>query len=123
MIKATLKITSAIFTTCLFATSSYAAPVSLSEAQMDTVAGGAFVCPVIKSAGVLNAGNGAPDVTAIGDTGYYTVITATGLKVPERATNGGGSGFPSGDASTFSAPGDTGYTAIWNIEGHSGVNQ
>jgi hypothetical protein len=122
MNKAMIKITSVAFTACMFATSAYAAPVTLNDDQMDSVAGGAFVCPVIKTDGVLNASNGAPDTTAIGDTGYYTVVTATGLKVPAGATNGDGDGFPSGDATTFSAPGDTDYTAIWNITGHSGVN-
>lgn len=104
MIKATIKITSAVFTTCLLATSAYAAPVSLSEAQMDSVSGGAFVCPVISTDAVLNG----PGVQIAG--GDYSIVGPT-ITVPVHATNDNGAGSPGG---AHASPGDTSYTAIWN---------
>jgi hypothetical protein len=110
MIKTTIKITSAVFASCLLATGAYAAPVSLSDAQMDSVAAGGvervdgFVCPVITTEAVLNSPNGM----AIGE-GHYTII-GPDVSVPMHATNGNGSGTPGGP---HSQPGDTDYTAIW----------
>lgn len=91
-------------TSLLLASGANAAPVSLSLEQMDTVTGGAFVCPVISTDAVLNAKNG------IEINGAYSILGPT-VNVPVGATNGDGSGAPSGP---FSSPGDTDYTAIWN---------
>lgn len=91
-------------TTLLIASGSHAAPVALSLDQMDTVAGGAFVCPVISTDAVLNAKNG------VEINGAYSVVGPT-VSVPVHATNGNGAGSPGG---SFSSPGDTDYTAIWN---------
>jgi hypothetical protein len=82
-----------------------AAPLSLSTAQMDTVAGGAFVCPVIKTEAVfLHAKNG------IQINGAYSILGPV-ISVPVHATNDNGAGSPGG---TFASPGDTSYTAIWD---------
>lgn len=110
MTKATVKITLAVITGCLLASGAYAAPVSLSDAQMDSVAAGGvesvdgFVCPVITTAAVLNSPNGA----AIGE-GHFTIL-GPDVSVPLHATNGDGAGTPGGP---HSQPGDTNYTAIW----------
>ena len=90
--------------TLLLASGANAAPVALSLDQMDTVAGGAFVCPVISTDAVLNAKNG------VQINGAYSVVGPT-ISVPVHATNGDGAGSPGG---SFSSPGDTDYTAIWN---------
>ena len=90
--------------TFLLAPSVYAAPVSLTSDQMDTVAGGAFVCPVISTDAVLNAKNG------ITINGAYSIL-GPDVSVPVHATNDNGAGSPGG---TFASPGDTTYTAIWN---------
>ena len=90
--------------TLMLASGANAAPVSLSLDQMDTVSGGAFVCPVISTDAVLNAKNG------IQINGAYSIIGPT-VSVPVGATNGDGAGSPGGP---FSSPGDTNYTAIWN---------
>jgi len=113
MIKATMKITLGLFTGCLFASAAYAAPVSLSDAQMDSVAAGGmmseagFVCPVITTDGVLNS----PKGMELGIEGFYTIGGPT-VTVPVHATNGDGAGSPGGP---FSQPGDTNYTAIWHL--------
>ena len=91
-------------TTLLLASGAQAAPVALSLDQMDSVAGGAFVCPVISTDAVLNAKNG------IAINGAYSILGPT-VSVPVHATNGDGAGSPGG---SFSSPGDTDYTAIWN---------
>jgi len=84
-----------------------AAPVSLSLEQMDTVSGGAFVCPVISTENVLNSVNGA-----FVDGQLYTIIGPTvGGGVQAHATNDDGAGNPHGP---YASPGDTTYTAIWN---------
>lgn len=87
-----------------------AAPVALTDAQLDEVAAGGvervdgFVCPVITTDGVLNSPNGA----AIAG-GHYTIV-GPDVAVPMHATNGNGAGTPGG---SHSQPGDTDYTAIW----------
>ena len=107
-----MKITSAVFTTCLFASGAYAAPISLNEAQMDSVAAGGvetvdgFVCPAISTDAVLKNDK----FFAIGD-GYYS-FHGPDVSVPVKATNANGDGRPGGE---FSAPGDTDYTAIWGF--------
>lgn len=98
------KLALSAFVTCLFASSAYAGPVSLTEAQLDSVSGGSFVCPVIKTDAVLNAKNG------IMINGAYSVLGPT-VSVPVHATNDNGAGSPGG---TFASPGDSSYTAIWN---------
>jgi hypothetical protein len=103
-------------TACLFASGAYAAPLTLSEAQLDSVAAGGehtvdgFVCPVITTAGVLNS----PNSETLVPGEYYTII-GPDVSVPRHATNRDGDGVPSGDPTTFDAPGDTGYTAIWGL--------
>ena len=111
MIKSTMKLTLAVFTTSLLASGAYATPVSLSDSQMDSVAAGGvekvggFVCPVITTDGVLNSPN-SMEIAG----GHYSII-GPDVSVPERATNDGGAGRPgSGD---HASPGDTDYTAIW----------
>jgi len=98
------KLALSALTTLMLASGANAAPVSLSLDQMDTVSGGAFVCPVISTDAVLNAKNG------IQINGAYSIIGPT-VSVPVGATNGDGAGSPGGP---FSSPGDTNYTAIWN---------
>jgi hypothetical protein len=92
---------------------SYAAPVTLDEAQLDGVAAGGvdrvegFVCPVISTDAVLNSPKGG----AIGE-GHYT-IGGPDVMIPVTATNGDGTGTPPGP---HSQPGDTDYTAVWAIQ-------
>lgn len=106
-----IKITSALFIMCLFAATAYAVPVSLSEAQMDSVAAGGvetvdgFICPVITTDAVLNSVNGAGPI----GEGHYTIV-GPDVTIPLHATNGDGAGTPGG---SHSQPGDTDYTAIW----------
>ena len=111
MFKTALSLISTTIAVGLLTSAAFAAPVTLSKVQLDGVAAGGvekvdgFVCPVIKTAAVLNAKNGAP----LGIEGYYT-IAGPDVSVPLHATNGDGAGSPAGP---FSAPGDTDYTAIW----------
>lgn len=97
-------------TSLLLAGNVYAAPITLSDAQLDSVAAGGvervdgFVCPVISTDAVLNSVNGA--AIAGGD---YT-IAGPDVSIPLLATNGAGAGSPGG---SHSSPGDTDYTAIW----------
>jgi len=90
-----------------------AGPISLSAAQMDSVAAAGvdtvngFVCPVITTENVLHAKNGGE----LGIEGFYT-IGGPDVTVPVHATNGDGAGRPSGNP-FFAQPGDTNYTAIW----------
>lgn len=90
----------------------FAAPISLSSSQMDSVAAGGvasvagFVCPVITTDAVLNSPRGG----ALGIEGFYT-IGGPDVMVPIHATNGAGNGNNPGGP--FSQPGDTNYTAIW----------
>ncbi|MDH3465872.1 MAG: hypothetical protein OES26_08180 [Gammaproteobacteria bacterium] len=112
MTRATI-ITSAVFTTCLLATSAYAAPVSLSDAQMDSVAAGGvdtvdgFVCPVIGTDAVLNSPKGIGPLAE----GDYS-IAGPEVTVPVTATNGDGTGNP---GVSYSQPGESDYTAIWGV--------
>ena len=95
----------------MWAASAHAGPITLSEAQMDSVAAAGvettdgFVCPVITTDAVLNS----PKSGTLGVEGFYTIGGPT-LAVPVHATNGDGTGSPGGP---FSQPGDTNYTAIW----------
>jgi hypothetical protein len=116
MIKATMKMSLAVLTGCLLASGAYAAPISLTDAQMDSVAAGGdftdvgFVCPVIPTVNVLNA---QQSMTLVAGESYTVAPAgATGLTVPLHATNDGGAGIPNGD---FVSPGDDGYTAIWAV--------
>jgi hypothetical protein len=94
----------------LAAVGAHADPVTLSDAQMDSVAAAGvetvdgFVCPVITTENVLHS----PKAGAIGE-GHYT-IGGPDVSVPLHATNGEGAGTPPGP---HSQPGDTDYTAIW----------
>lgn len=96
--------------TLMWAVSAHATPVSLSVAQMDSVAAAGvetvsgFVCPVISTDAVLNSPRGA----AIGG-GDYSII-GPDVSVPIHATNDNGAGTPGG---AHAQPGDTTYTAIW----------
>lgn len=93
----------------------HAAPVTLSGAQMDSVAAAGvetvdgFVCPVITTENVMHAKNGGE----LGIEGFYTV-GGPDVTVPVHATNGDGDGKPGGP---FSQPGDIDYTAIWGCRG------
>lgn len=97
----------------MWVASAHAGPVSLTEAQLDSVAAGGvdtvdgFVCPVITTENVLNSPKGGE----LGIEGFYTIGGPT-LAVPVFATNGDGAGSPAGP---FSQPGDTNYTAIWSL--------
>jgi hypothetical protein len=94
----------------LAAVGAHADPVTLSDAQMDSVAAAGvetvdgFVCPVITTESVLHS----PKAAVIGE-GHYT-IGGPDVSVPLHATNGEGAGTPPGP---HSQPGDTDYTAIW----------
>lgn len=96
----------------MWVASAHAGPVSLTEAQLDSVAAGGvdtvdgFVCPVITTENVLNS----PKGMELGIEGFYT-IGGPNLAVPVFATNADGAGSPAGP---FSQPGDTNYTAIWS---------
>ena len=112
MNKAIIKMTLAVMVTGLLASSVYAAPVQLNDAQLDGVAAGgvekveAFVCPAIRGKGVQKNDK----FFAIGD-GYYS-FHGPDVYVPVHATNGDGAGRPGGD---FAKPGDTNYSAIWGF--------
>lgn len=117
MRKSTLKMTLALAAGGLFASTAYAGPVTLTEAQLDSVAAGGtettdgFVCPVISTDAVLNSPKGDTiGTTQGGDTVYYT-IGGPDVTVPEGATT---EGFPG--EGNFLTPGDDGYTAIWNLD-------
>ncbi len=117
MIKQMATIISAVMVGGLLASGVYAAPVTLNDTQLDSVAAGGaarmdgFVCPVIKNPGVDH--NPHEKAHQIGETGYYTVV-GPNVSVPVNATNRNGAGYPSGNPETFDKPGDIGYTAIWN---------
>jgi hypothetical protein len=53
-----LKATLSAMAGCLIAGSAFAEPVALSPEQMDVVAGGSFVCPVISTEAVLHSKHG-----------------------------------------------------------------
>jgi len=107
-----MKITLAVITSCLLATTAFAAPIVLSGNQLDSVAAGGvervagFVCPVLTTDAVLNSPKGMP----LGIPGFYT-IGGPDVSVPIHATNGAGNGNNPGGP--FSQPGETDYTAIW----------
>jgi hypothetical protein len=113
MIKTTLKLASAVVIVGLLASGAYAEPVTLSQAQLDSVVAGSFVCPVLTTdAPFNNPANPADRFIAIGD-GHYSIV-GPDVMVPTHATNtldDGSSGTPPGP---HAAPGDRGYTAIWN---------
>ena len=66
----------------------------------------AFVCPVLNA----NVGEHNPNAVPIAN-GDYTVLGPT-IDVPVHATNADGAGSPAGD---HAAPGDSGYSPIWNL--------
>lgn len=111
MIKTTMKMVLAVTIAGLLASSAYAAPVTLSAAQMDAVTAGmghrvpGFVCPVIKTDAVLNS----PKGIMIGE-GHYSIL-GPNVMVPIHATNNNGTGTPPGP---HAAPGDMGYSPIWH---------
>jgi hypothetical protein len=113
MLEAISKLILTVFSLGLLVSGAYAAPIPLSDAQMDSVAAGGaptptgFVCPVITTDGVLNSPKGR-EISG----GHYTIIGPE-VAVPKHATNGNGTGTPGG---THSAPGDTDYTAIWYFQ-------
>jgi hypothetical protein len=113
MLEAISKLILTVFSLGLLVSGAYAAPISLSESQLDSVAAGGvdtvdgFVCPVITTDAVLNSPKGGE----LGIEGFYT-IGGPDVTVPVHATNGDGEGLPSGDP-FFAAPGDTDYSAIW----------
>ena len=106
-----MKLALSAVATCLIASSAFAGPVSLTNAQMDIVSGGGFVCPVISTDAVSNS-----PLYAFPPGGFNTIIPPANIgdAVPAQAFNtldGGDFGSPGGD---YASPGDTGYTAIWN---------
>jgi len=123
-----MKITLGLMTSCLMVSASYASPIVLNSAQMDSVAAGGvdtvsgFVCTVnVHYAGLENAAgvtnnqqvafNEVNGTDVNGDeVTYYTVAPqgAGDLMVPAQATNTGTPG------TGFSTPGDTSYSPIWN---------
>ncbi len=111
--KNTLKMMVALSAVGLLTSAAYAAPVSLSDAQMDSVAAGGkptptgFVCPVIFTSAVMNSPRGA----MIGE-GHYTILGPE-VSVPMLATNDNGAGVPEGP---HAQPGDRCYTAIWYFQ-------
>jgi len=116
-----------LFAGCLLASSAYAAPVALNDAQMDSVVAGGndtvsgFLCTVNIHYGGLEtaadmANTGTVSFNEVNGTDingdnvtYYTVAPhgAGDLTISSNATN---TGTPT---SGFSAPGQVGYTAIW----------
>jgi hypothetical protein len=108
MSKSTMKLAAALFAGGLFASAAYADPVALNDTQLDAVAAGSFVCPVIKTSAVTNSPLGGPI-----SGGFYTIGAPGGagdITVPMHATNADGAGSPGG---FHASPGDTNYTAIW----------
>jgi len=69
-----------------------------------------FVCPVLGISEQGAAHNGAPAFQQIGG-GDYSII-GPDVTVPDHATNLDGVGDPGSAA--HAAPGDSGYSAIWN---------
>jgi len=116
MTKTKLELACALFAGSLLSAGAHAAAVPLNASQLDSVAAGGvekvdgFVCPVISTDSVLNSPKGG----ALGVEGYYT-IGATGVHVPVHATNTLDNGNPGSPGGPFATPGDTGYTAIWNV--------
>jgi len=123
MIKMTIKMTAMMIGGLLASGVAYAAPVTLSDAQLDAVVAGGvdkvegFVCPVITQSAV---GMHNPKAVPLGDSGTYTVGPPTGanggaLMIPVGATNADGYGVPgmTSGPNQQSQPGDTDYTAIW----------
>ena len=100
------KLTLSALTTLLLTSGAYASPALLTLAEMDSVVGGAFVCPVIETDGVLHS------VKSIEINGANSILGPTvGSGVQAHATNDDGDGSPFG---TFVSPGSRSYTAIWN---------
>jgi hypothetical protein len=114
MVKYTTGLGAAVVASLLLTGNVSAAPVTLSDAQLDAVAAAGvervdgFVCPVISTDAVLNSPKG---VGPIGE-GDYTIVGPT-VSIPLHATNGAGTGTPGG---SHSNPGDTDYTAIWALQ-------
>ena len=125
MIKSTVRIVTAVMAGgLLVAGVANAAPVTLSDAQLDGVAAGAFLCTVnLHGDGLLNASDHRSDTAGLHvgigtpagydvDGNYVEYVTvapagAGNLTVPVQATN---TGTPTDG---FSAPGQSTYTAIW----------
>ena len=113
MSKLSIKAGMAMAGSLLLAGSVSAAPITLSNEQMDNVVAGGvekvdgFVCPVISTDAVLNSVNGAGPI----GEGDYTIL-GPNVSIPLHATNGDGAGSPGGP---YSNPGDTDYTAIWAL--------
>jgi hypothetical protein len=114
MIKTTLNLALVVAIAGLLASSAYAGPILLSDAQMDGVAAGSFVCPVISGKGVVHNAKFF-SLPVDGDpSGYYSFGGPT-VSVPQSATNTLDNGAPGSPFGPFAAPGDRGYTAIWYI--------
>jgi hypothetical protein len=117
MIKTTLKLALAVAIAGLLASSAYAAPLTLSAAQMDGVTAGSFVCPVLTTDAPFNNPSKAgtnPNSPAEGKFieiagGHYSILGPV-VSVPMHATNNNGLGAPGGP---HAAPGDSGYSPIW----------
>ena len=119
MIKTTLKLSLAVAIVGLLASSGYAGPLTLNDAQMDGVTAGmghkveGFVCPVVPGKGLANNDK----FFALGDSGYYSFI-GPDVAVPMHATNRNGAGRPAFDDDgnpLFAAPGGADYSPIWGF--------
>lgn len=71
-----------------------------------------FVCPVILTPNVLNSPKGITIADGPDGTNHYSIAGPHPGSVPVHATNQDGAGDPTG---VHAAPGDEGYTAIWDV--------
>jgi len=71
-----------------------------------------FVCPVITTENVLNSPKGISIADAPDGTPHYSIAGPHPSRIPVHATNQDGDGDPMG---LHAAPGDEGYTAIWDV--------
>jgi hypothetical protein len=83
-----------------------APPSSGQSATTTNTTSSGFVCPVISTDKVLNSPKGS--TLSEGD---FT-ISGPDVTVPTNATNGDGTGSPTG---AHQSPGDPNYSAIWSL--------
>jgi hypothetical protein len=83
-----------------------APPSSGQSATTTNTTSSGFVCPVISTDQVLNSPKGSTL-----SEGNFT-ISGPDVTVPTNATNGDGTGSPTG---AHQSPGDPNYSAIWSL--------
>ena len=71
-----------------------------------------FVCPVITTENVLHSPKGITIAPGPDGTPHYSIAGPHPRSVPVHATNRDGAGDPKRE---HAAPGDEGYTAIWDV--------